>query len=47
VSLDCIPSKLGISYPAPFETSEVQSIPLKIDKKNADVKAPPKSPFSL
>lgn len=40
-------SKHGITYPAPFETSEVQSLPLKIDKKNADVKSPPKHPFML
>ena len=37
----------GITYPAPFATSEVQVLPLKIDKKNADVKAPPKHPFQL
>ena len=37
----------GITYPAPFATSEVQALPLKIDKKNADVKAPPKHPFLL
>ena len=40
-------SKYGITYPAPFETSELQSLPLKIDKKNADVKNPPKHPFML
>lgn len=40
-------SKHGITYPAPFETSEVQCLPLKIDKKNADVKNPPKHPFML
>ena len=40
-------SKHGITYPASFQTSPVQLLPLKIDKKNADVKAPPKSPFVL
>lgn len=40
-------SKHGIKYPEPFETSEVQYLPLKIDKKNADVKSPPKHPFAL
>ena len=38
---------LGITFPAPFETSPVQIVPLKIDKKNADVKNPPKHPFTL
>jgi hypothetical protein len=40
-------SKHGITYPAAFQTSDVQVLPLKIDKKNADVKSPPKSPFTL
>lgn len=40
-------SKHGITYPGPFETSDVQFLPLKIDKKNADVKNPPKHPFML
>lgn len=40
-------SKHGITYPGPFETSEVQYLPLKVDKKNADVKNPPKHPFLL
>jgi len=40
-------SKLGIVYPAPFETGEIQIVPLKIDKKNADTKSPPKNPFVL
>lgn len=38
---------LGITYPAPFETSSVWTVPLKVDKKNADVKNPPKHPFKL
>ena len=40
-------SKHGIKYPEPFETTGVQVLPLKIDKKNADVKSPPKHPFSV
>ena len=40
-------SKHSITYPGPFETSDVQFLPLKIDKKNADVKNPPKHPFML
>ena len=38
---------LGITYPAPFETSAVQTVPLKTDKKYADTKAPPKHPFTI
>jgi len=40
-------SKYGITYPSPFETSAIQVLPLKIDKSNADTKAPPKTPFEL
>jgi len=40
-------SKHNITFPAPFETSPVQTLPLKIDKKNADGKAPPKEPFVI
>jgi len=39
--------KHNISYPGPFETSSVQELPLKVDKKNADTKSPPKSPFEI
>jgi len=38
---------LGITYPAPFETSAVQAVPLKTDKTKADTKTPPKHPFQL
>lgn len=40
-------SKHGITYPGAFETSETQYLPLKIAKENADVKSPPKHPFTL
>ena len=39
-------SKHGITYPAPFETSKIFILPHKIDKKNAELKNPPKAPFS-
>ena len=47
ISPDAPCSKHGITYPAPFETSPVQVVPLKINKQNADTKSPPKNPFSV
>lgn len=41
------PKDLGITYPDQFQTSDTFTIPLKINKANADTKNPPKSPFSL
>jgi len=46
VQVDGPASKHGITYPAPFETSTVQNLPLKIDKNNVD-KSSPKNPFNL
>lgn len=40
-------SKHNINYPAPFETSPVQYLPLLISGKNADTKVPPACPFEL
>jgi len=47
VGPDGQPSKLGITYPDPFQTSDIQKVPLRIDKKNSDTKNPPKHPFTL
>lgn len=47
VGPDAPVTKHGITYPAPFETSPVQYLPLRIDKSNADTKKPPKAPFTL
>lgn len=41
-------SRFGITYPGGFSQSDsIQYLPVKIDKKNADVKSPPKYPFSV
>ena len=40
-------SRFGITYPGAFSQSEPQYLPIKIDKKNADVKSPPKYPFTV
>ena len=47
VGPDAPVTKHGITYPAPFESSPVQYLPLRIDKNNADPKKPPKHPFQL